>query len=70
MSDRSLFTYRITKKVSRKKDAVLLAFALPKGQFFKTGPREWVVSAWIRDTDLEVWQPYLGEQYGSETFLT
>lgn len=67
---KSLFTYRITKKVPLREAAVNLAAVLPKGRFERVSAREWVVTAFIRDDEMETWQEWLGDSYGSETLLT
>jgi hypothetical protein len=76
--ERSLLTYKITKTLPTRKDALVLGILAmnwtgqPEGRanVLRLGPREWRVSFWVRDLDMPKVRELLGEKFGRETFTT
>lgn len=84
-SPKSLYTYKITKRFSIKREAVVAGMLMTghSGQtddavrVEKTGSKEWTITLMLKDTDLngehaslfEHWLNYKGS-YGMETYVT
>ena len=76
--ERSLLTYRITKTLKTRKDALVLGILAmcwtgrPEGRANVTRlrAREWQVAFWVRDLDLPKVRDLLGDKFGRETFTT